>query len=221
MAKRMMRAALSSMVAIVFALVAGIASPAAAYAVNPAVVYDGTAHGWYGEGLTSQDVIVDASGVMPGDSLAQEYDLAARNVRRGVTISLRAEADPHTASVLADAEIVLRDADGGVVAQGTLGDLVGKDVQPLAIGTFEADSAIHMRTELLIPTHLGNELQGEAHEIRWVYVAQEDGDTVSADSNDLLVQMGDSPLSVYGPLVLGLLGVAVIVIAVVLRRRKR
>lgn len=73
---------------------------------------------------------------------------------------------------------------------------------------------------MTVPTSLGNEAQGQSYEIKWIFTAQEDGESVSAGSDDLLAQTGDDPLNVYGPIVLGILGVLLIAGAIALTKRR-
>lgn len=205
-----------------FVLAFGLPSAACAVpaAVEPLVVYDGAAKAWHGENLQEQDVIATVADVMPGDVLTQEFQLVVRHVERGVTLSMRPDAPGATLDALGDAEIEVRDAAGALVAQGTLAELASAEGAPLALGAYTADSARGLRITMTVPTSLGNEAQGRSHQIKWIFTAQEDGESVSAGSDDLLAQTGDDPLNVYGPIVLGVLGVLLIAGAIVLRKRR-
>ena len=187
---------------------------------QPTVVYDGAAKAWHGEHLQEQDVVAAAGSVMPGDVIVQEFDVAARNVARGTTLSVRPNADAETLAVVSDMSIEIADESGATVARGVLGELASDQAEPLALGTYASDSVTSLHIRLFVPTSVGNEAQGRERTIAWVFTAQEDGDTVSAGSSDLLAQTGDDPLSVYGPMVLGALGVLLILAAVVLRKRR-
>ena len=73
---------------------------------------------------------------------------------------------------------------------------------------------------MAVPTSLGNEAQDQSYEIKWIFTAQEDGESVSAGSDDLLAQTGDNLLSTYGPFVFGVLGVLLITGAIILKKRR-
>lgn len=204
----------------VLACVLACAAPAYAAPADPAVVYDGAAKAWHGENLQEQDVIATVADVMPGDALTQEFQLIVRRVERGVTLSMRPDASASTLDALGDAAIEVRDAAGALVAQGMLAELASAEGAPLALGAYTADSARGLRITMTVPTSLGNEAQGQSYEIKWIFTAQEDGESVSAGSDDLLAQTGDDPLNVYGPIVLGILGVLLIAGAIALTKRR-
>lgn len=204
----------------VLACVLVCAAPAYAVPAEPAVVYDSAAKAWHGENLQEQDIIATATDVMPGDALTQEFQLAVRHVERGVTLSMRPDASASTLGALGDMPIEVRDGTGALVARGTLAQLASEAGEPLAFGTYPADAAQRLRITMTAPTSLGNEAQGRSHQIRWIFTAQEDGESVSAGSDDLLAQTGDDPLNVYGPIVLGILGALLIAGAIVLRKRR-
>lgn len=205
-----------------FVLAFGLPSVAcAAPAVGePLVVYDGAAKAWHGENLQEQDVIATAADVLPGDVIVQEFQLAARHVERGVTLSMRPDAPGATLDALGDATIEVRDDAGSLVAQGTLTELASAEGAPLALGAYTADSARDLRITMAVPTSLGNEAQDQSYEIKWIFTAQEDGESVSAGSDDLLAQTGDNLLSTYGPFVFGVLGVLLITGAIILKKRR-
>ena len=215
---------LFAMMAAACACALALGSPSTVLAVpadgNPAVVYDGAAKAWHGENLQEQDVIATATDVMPGDALTQEFQLIVRHVERGVTLSMRPDAPDATLDALGDAAIEVRDAAGALVAQGMLAELASAEGAPLALGAYTADSARGLRITMTVPTSLGNEAQGQSYEIKWIFTAQEDGESVSAGSDDLLAQTGDDPLNVYGPIVLGILGVLLIAGAIALTKRR-
>lgn len=204
----------------VLACVLACAAPAYAAPAEPAVVYDGAAKAWHGENLQEQNVIATVADVMPGDALTQEFQLIVRHVERGVTLSMRPDAPGATLDALGDAAIEVRDAAGALVAQGMLAELASVEGAPLALGAYTADSARGLRITMTVPTSLGNEAQGQSYEIKWIFTAQEDGESVSAGSDDLLAQTGDDPLNVYGPIVLGVLGVLLIAGAIALTKRR-
>lgn len=215
---------LFAMMAAACACALALGSPSAVLAVpvdgNPAVVYDGAAKAWHGENLQEQNVIATVADVMPGDALTQEFQLIVRHVERGVTLSMRPDAPGATLDALGDAAIEVRDAAGALVAQGMLAELASAEGAPLALGAYTADSARGLRITMTVPTSLGNEAQGQSYEIKWIFTAQEDGESVSAGSDDLLAQTGDDPLNVYGPIVLGILGVLLIAGAIALTKRR-
>lgn len=204
----------------VLACVLACAAPAYAAPAEPAVVYDGAAKAWHGENLQEHDVIATVADVMPGDALAQEFQLVVRHVERGVTLSMRPDAPGATLDALGDMPIEVHDGAGALVARGTLAQLASESGEPLALGSYPADATQRLRITMTVPTSLGNELQGQSHQIRWTFTAQEDGESASAGSDDLLAQTGDDPLNVYGPIVLGALGVLLIAGAIALRRRR-
>lgn len=198
--------------------------PAAAFAAPggavPTVVYDGGAKQWHGENLQEQDVVAIARDILPGDTLTQEFELEARNIERGVTLSMRPDADAATLAALGDMAIEVADGSGARIARGTLVGLADAKGASLDLGSYTVGTRIPLRITLTIPTSVGNESQGATHEIAWIFTAREDGDTASAGSDDLLAQTGDDPLSVYGPFVLGVLGILLIFAAVAARRNK-
>lgn len=204
----------------VLACVLACAAPAYAAPAQPAVVYDGAAKAWRGENLQEQDVIATVADVMPGDALTQEFQLVVRHVERGVTLSMRPDASGAALDVLGDMPIEVRDGADALVARGTLAELASAEGAPLDLGTYTADSARGLRITMTVPTSVGNESQGAEHAIAWVFTAQEDGGSVSAGSDDLLVQTGDNLLNVYGPLALSVLGLLLIAAAVVAKRRR-
>ena len=136
-----------------FVLAFGLPSVAcAAPAVGePLVVYDGAAKAWHGENLQEQDVIATAADVLPGDVIVQEFQLAARHVERGVTLSMRPDAPGATLDALGDATIEVRDDAGSLVAQGTLTELASAEGAPLALGAYTADSARGLRITMAVP----------------------------------------------------------------------
>ena len=215
---------LFAMMAAACACALALGSPSAVLAVpadgNPAVVYDGAAKAWHGENLQEQNVIATVADVMPGDALTQEFQLIVRHVERGVTLSMRPDASASTLDALGDAAIEVRDAAGALVAQGMLAELASAEGAPLALGAYTADSARGLRITMTVPMSVGNESQGAEHAIAWIFTAQEDGDSASAGSDDLLVQTGDNLLNVYGPLALSVLGLLLIAAAVVAKRRR-
>ncbi len=219
----MVKKLLATMAA-VCACALALVSPLAAFAAPgddaPIVVYDGAAKAWHGKNLQEQDVIAVTRDVMPGDSFTQEFDLAVRRIGRGVTLSMRPEADAATLAALSDMSIELADGSGALIARGTLEELTQAGGAPLPIGTYTSSATTPLRITLTVPTSVDNESQGETHAISWVFTAQEDGGgSASAESDELLAQTGDSPLSVYGPFVLGALGILLVVGAAVVKRR--
>ena len=133
---------------------------------------------------------------------------------------MRPDASGATLDALGDATIEVRDDAGSLVAQGTLSGFASAEGAPLALGAYTADNARGLRITTTVPTSLGNEAQGQLYEIRWVFTAQEDGESVSAGSDDLLAQTGDNLLSTYGPFVFGVLGVLLITGAIILKKRR-
>lgn len=201
-----------------FVLAFGLPSAACAVpaAVEPLVVYDGAAKAWHGENLQDQDVIATVADVMPGDALTQEFHLVVRHVERGVTLSMRPDASGAALDALGDMSIEVRDGEDALVARGTLAELASAE----GASAYTADSARGLRITMTVPTSVGNESQGAEHAIAWIFTAQEDGGSVSAGSDDLLVQTGDNLLNVYGPLALSVLGLLLIAAAVVAKRRR-
>ncbi|MFR3451053.1 MAG: hypothetical protein ACLTSX_04895 [Collinsella sp.] len=204
----------------VLVCVLACAAPAYAAPAEPAVVYDGAAKAWHGENLQEQDVIATVADVMPGDALVQEFHLVVRHVERGVTLSMRPDASGAALDALGDMAIEVRDGADALVARGTLAELASAEGAPLDLGAYTADSARSLRITMTVPTSVGNESQGVEHAIAWIFTAQEDGGSVSAGSDDLLVQTGDNLLNVYGPFALSVLGLLLIAAAVVAKRRK-
>ena len=215
---------LFAMMAAACACALALGSPSAVLAVpadgNPAVVYDGAAKAWHGENLQERDVIATVADVMPGDALTQEFDLVVRHVERGVTLSMRPDASGAALDALGDMAIEVRDGADALVARGTLAELASAEGAPLDLGAYTADSARGLRITMTVPTSVGNESQGAEHAIAWVFTAQEDGGSVSAGSDDLLVQTGDNLLNVYGPFALSVLGLLLIAAAVIAKRRR-
>ena len=211
---------LRSGVCAVLACVLACAVPAYAAPAEPAVVYDGAAKAWHGENLQEQDVIATVADVVPGDALTQEFHLVVRHVERGVTLSMHPDASGAALDALGDMPIEVRDGADALVARGTLAELASAEGAPLDLGAYTADSARGLRITMTVPTSVGNERQGAEHAIAWIFTAQEDGDSASAGSDDLLVQTGDNLLNVYGPLALSVLGLLLIAAAVVAKRRK-
>lgn len=204
----------------VLVCVLACAAPAYAAPAEPAVVYDGAAKAWHGENLQEQDVIATVADVMPGDAPVQEFHLVVRHVERGVTLSMRPDASGAALDALGDMAIEVRDGADALVARGTLAELASAEGAPLDLGAYTADSARSLRITMTVPTSVGNESQGVEHAIAWIFTAQEDGGSVSAGSDDLLVQTGDNLLNVYGPFALSVLGLLLIAAAVVAKRRK-
>lgn len=216
--------------------------PAVAFAApadaSPTVVYDGGDKAWHGEGLQQQDVLADFSGVLPGDTLVQEFDLEVRNVERAVSVFMCPHGDAATLAALADVEFLVADEQGNVIAQGTVGDFVDQAEAALSLGTFSAADSMHLRIELYAPTTLGNELQGKAYAFEWMFIAQEDGEegsgsdggglggagqggSSSATSGDLLSKTNDASAviaAVFG--IIGIAAVAAIVVAVARSRNR-
>lgn len=215
---------LFAMMAAACACALALGSPSAVLAApadgNPAVVYDGAAKAWHGENLQERDVIATVADVMPGDALTQEFDLVVRHVERGVTLSMRPDTSGAALDALGDMAIEVRDGADALVARGTLAELASAEGAPLDLGAYTADSARGLRITMTVPTSVGNESQGAEHAIAWIFTAQEDGDSASAGSDDLLVQTGDNLLNVYGPLALSVLGLLLIAAAVVAKRRR-
>ena len=133
---------------------------------------------------------------------------------------MRPDAPGATLDALGDATIEVRDDAGSLIAQGTLTELASAEGAPLALGAYTADSARGLRITMAVPTSLGNEAQDQSYEIKWIFTAQEDGESVSAGSDDLLAQTGDNLLSTYGPFVFGVLGVLLITGAIILKKRR-
>lgn len=214
---------LFAVMVVVCACAIHLVSPSMAFAARgdagPTVVYDGGAKRWYGESLREQDVIAVAGDVLPGDTLTQEFELAVRNAERGVTLSMSPDADAGTLAALGGATIEVADGSGATIARGVLAEFAAAEGESLALGSYASNAEIPLRITLTIPTSVGNESQGEAYEIAWIFTAQEDGEAVFAGSDDLLVQTGDDPMGVYGPFVLGALGIFLIAAAVVRRRK--
>lgn len=215
---------LFAMMAAACACALALGSPSAVLAApadgNPAVVYDGAAKAWHGENLQEQDVIATAADVMPGDALTQEFHLVVRHVERGVTLSMRPDASGAALDALGDMPIEVRDGADALVARGTLAELASAEGAPLDLGAYTADSARSLRITMTVPTSVGNESQGAEHAIAWIFTAQEDGGSVSAGSDDLLVQTGDNLLNVYGPFALSVLGLLLIAAAMVAKHRR-
>lgn len=215
---------LFAMMAAACACALALGSPSAVLAApadgNPAVVYDGAAKAWHGENLQEQDVIATVADVMPGDALTQEFHLVVRHVERGVTLSMRPDASGAALDALGDMPIEVRDGADALVARGTLAELASAEGAPLDLGAYTADSARSLRITMTVPTSVGNESQGAEHAIAWIFTAQEDGGSVSAGSDDLLVQTGDNLLNVYGPFALSVLGLLLIAAAMVAKHRR-
>lgn len=214
--------------------------PSTAFAADPSAVYDGGEKAWHGEGLQQQNVIADFSEVLPGDTLAQEFDLEVRNVERAVSVFMRPHGDAATLAALADVEFLIANEQGGVIAQGVVGDFADQAESALALGTFPTADSMHLRIELYAPTTLGNELQGKSYALEWMFIAQEDGEEgagsggdgsgnigqgslSSATSGDLLSKTNDASAAIAAVLgIVGIVAVAAIVLAIVrLRNRSR
>lgn len=214
--------------------------PSTAFAADPSAVYDGGEKAWHGEGLQQQNVIADFSEVLPGDTLAQEFDLEVRNVERTVSVFMRPYGDAATLAALADVEFLIANEQGGVIAQGMVGDFADQVETAFALGTFPAADSMHLCIELYAPTTLGNELQGKSYALEWMFIAQEDGEEgagsggdgsgntgqgslSSATSGDLLSKTNDATAAIAAVLgIVGIVAVAAIVLAIVrLRNRSR
>ena len=201
-----------------------LASPSAACAVpgagGPTVVYDGAQKAWYGENLQEQDVAAVARDVMPGDTIIQEFGLAVRRVERGATLSMRPSADAAALAALGDMSVEVADGSGAIIAHGTLAELAAEGGTPIPLGAYDSSAMTTLHITLTVPTSVGNESLGAEHAIAWVFTAQEDGGSVSAGSDDLLVQTGDNLLNVYGPFALSVLGLLLIAAAMVAKHRR-
>ena len=208
------------------------AALAAPDADDPAVVYDAAAHAWRGENLQPEDVMVGFDGVIPGDSLVQEFTLRVQHVQQHpVSVFMRrdvpnAPADAQSPAVAElDAVHYTAEVDGKVVSQGPLGDLEGGNV-PLA--QFSADGEVDARITLTVPVDHGNEFQQTAYALEWLFVAQEDGGAGSNDgsggaaasSSDLLAKTGDDAVSLAVPFAIVAAGALSAAFAAMLRRRR-
>lgn len=204
---------------------------AAPDADDPAVVYDAAAHAWHGENLQPENVMVGFDGVVPGDSLVQEFMLRVQHVRQPVSVFMRrdvpsAPADAQS-QVLAELDSVhyTAEVDGKVVSQGALGDLESGNVP---IAQFSADGSVDARIKLTVPVEHGNEFQQAAYALEWLFVAQEDGGTgpgdgsggSSAGSSDLLAKTGDDAASLVIPFAIVAVGALAIVLALAMRRKR-
>lgn len=207
--------------------------PPAAFAAGPSAVYDGAEKAWHGEGLQQQDVLADFTGVMPGDTLVQNFELEVRNVEREVFVYMRPYGDDATLKALADIEFVISNERGISIAQGRIGDFTNQD-EAIPIAAFPAADKLHLGIELYAPTTLGNEFQGNAYALEWLFIAQEEGEegadssgqdasggigqggnSSSATSGDLLSKTNDASAAIVAVLaIVGIIAVAVIVVAI-------
>lgn len=208
--------------------------PSAAFAADPSAVYDGVEKAWHGEGLQQQDVLADFSGVMPGDTLVQNFELEVRNVEREVFVYMRPYGDDATLNALADIEFVISNEQGTSIAQGRIGDFTNQANGAIPIAVFPAADKLHLSIGLYAPTTLGNEFQGNAYALEWLFIAQEEGEegagsggqdasggigqggnSSSATSGDLFSKTNDASAAIVAVLaIVGIIAVAVIVVAI-------
>ena len=116
--------------------------------------------------------------------------------------------------------VEVADGSGAIIAHGTLAELAAEGGTPIPLGAYDSSAMTTLHITLTVPTSVGNESLGAEHAIAWVFTAQEDGGSVSAGSDDLLVQTGDNLLNVYGPFALSVLGLLLIAAAMVAKHRR-
>lgn len=153
----------------VFALFAAPVRPA--YAVDKAVVYDGTQKAWHGEGLEEQDVFMRFENVMPGDALGHDTSVRIDRPTAPVSIFVRLECSEEDAEKLDEVNFLLL-ADGDEVARGSLEEITEAAVK---VGTFSNPDSIKLMLQIEVPTSLGNEHQFIEYPLNWRFIAQEDG----------------------------------------------
>lgn len=153
----------------VFALFAAPVRPA--YAVNGAVVYDGTQKAWHGEGLEEQDVFMRFENVMPGDTLEHDTSVRIDRPTAPVSIFVRLECSEEDAEKLDEVNFSLL-ADGDEVARGSLAEITEASVR---VGTLSDPDSIKLTLQIEVPTSLGNEHQFIEYPLNWRFIAQEDG----------------------------------------------
>lgn len=156
--------------AAVLVLAAGWVRPA--YAAEKAVVYDGAAKEWRGEGLDEQDVFMRFEHVMPGDTLEHPTRVRIDRPSDPVTIYVRLECSEDDVEKLDEIECELL-ADGAEILAGSLGDIADTAVK---IGVYSAPDAVDLTLRIVVPTSLENEHQFIEYPMNWRFIAQEDGD---------------------------------------------
>lgn len=225
-----------------FALTLACLLPARlAHAVTPAVVYDGSTQTISGENLAGGNLFANFTEVMPGDDLAQGFDIRATRLARPVSVYLRSNYSAEALALLGELEFTIT-VDGAEVASGTMASHAAL-AQGVRVATFSADGTAHVEVTIHVPTSLGNETQGMEALVDWLVVVQEDGGSSADGSSDSGSSTGNSSGSApsepvataptkalpqtgdttnYAPIIaLGATAVALVILGLVLRSRKR
>ena len=175
---------LRCMVAAILCMVA-LAVPAGASADPPAIAYDGHARQQTVSGATASsgepDLFPAFKDLMPGDEREQQIEIRATGVKSQVRVLIRAVVDHETAHLLSPITLTatVGDASAGWLQTGTPGSVFAR---PTQVATFTGDGSTVLNLQLSVPTSVGNELADASKTIRWEIAAEDDGETIPAQS---------------------------------------
>ncbi len=174
---------LRCMVAAILCMVA-LAVPARAFADTPAIAYDGNARQLTVSGATASsgepDLFPAFKDLMPGDEREQQIEVRATGVKSQVRVFVRAVVDQETAHLLSPITLTASgDASAGWLQTGAPGSVFAC---PTRVATFTSDGSTVLNLQLSVPTSVGNELADASKTIRWEITAEDDGETIPAQS---------------------------------------
>lgn len=219
---------LRCVVAVVFCIVT-LAAPVRAFADTPTIAYDGNARQLTVSGTTGSsgepDLFPAFKDLMPGDEREQQIEIRATGIKSQVRVFVRAVVDHETAHLLSSITLTatVGDASAGWLQAGTPGSVFA---YPTQVATFTSDGSTVLNLQLSVPTSVGNELADASKTIRWEITAEDDGETIPAQSVGSkkpslfgLAATGDNSLA----LLLTLLTLAIIAFmaALILSRRNK
>lgn len=212
-----------------FFCIAALAAPARAFADTPAIAYDGNARQLTVSGVTASsgepDLFPAFKDLMPGDEREQQIEIRATGVKSQVRVFVRAVVDQETASLLSSITLTatVGDASTGWLQTGTPGSVFA---HPTQVATFTGDGSTVLNLQLSVPTSVGNELADASKTIRWEITAEDDGETIPAQSAGSkkpglfgLAATGDNSLALF--LTLLTLAIAAFMAAMFLSRRDK
>lgn len=209
--------------------IAALVAPAHAFADTPAIAYDGNARQLTVSGATASsgepDLFPAFKDLMPGDEREQQIEIRATGVKSQVRVFVRAVVDHETVHLLSPITLTatVGDASAGWLQTGAPG---GVFAYPTQIAAFTGDGSTVLNLQLSVPTSVGNELADASKTIRWEITAEDDGETIPAQSAGSkkpslfgLAATGDNSLALL--LTLLTLAIVAFIAALLLSRRDK
>lgn len=173
----------AALAAALFACAVGILITAsAAPAEQPTLVYDGASKSFSYRHVDGSDLFASFKDLVPGDRLTQRFAVQVVNLDRPTALYLRTDYDTADAADLDAIELAVS-ASGANLSDGAIGSdhRLERDTK---LASLVEDGSFQAEVTITVPTSVGNELADSSHRLRWVFTAQEDGETPDGDGRE-------------------------------------